>query len=55
MTLADAFFAPHITGGIVRFGLKIDDFPNCKHVLENLQKLEAFEKSLPKNQPDFEG
>ena len=36
VTLADAFFHPHITGGIVRFGLKIEEYPNCKAVLENL-------------------
>jgi hypothetical protein len=42
-------------GGIARFGIQIDEFPNCKEVLKNLQELEAFRKAEPKNQPDFEG
>ena len=54
VTLADAFFHPHITGGVVRFGLKIEEYPNCKAVLDNLNQLEAFKLALPKNQPDFE-
>jgi maleylacetoacetate isomerase len=53
VTLADAFFYPHVVGGIARFGVKIEDFPLCKEVLANLQELEAFRLAEPKAQPDF--
>ena len=53
VTLADAFFYPHIVGGIARFGVQIDEYPNCKAVLSNLQELEQFRLSEPKYQPDF--
>ena len=54
MTLADCFFVPQVQGGITRFGVDIDKFPNCKHVLQNLKEIEAFRKAEPANQPDFE-
>lgn len=54
VTLADAFFYPHVVGGIARFGVKIEEYPLCKEVLGNLQELEAFRLAEPKNQPDFE-
>ena len=53
VTMADAFFYPHVTGGIARFGLQIDEYPHCKEVLTNLQQLEAFRLAEPKAQPDF--
>lgn len=54
LTLADCFFAPQVQGGIARFGVDIEKFPNCKHVLQNLKEIEAFRKAEPANQPDFE-
>jgi maleylacetoacetate isomerase len=39
VTLADCFFAPQVQGGIARFGVEIDKYPNAKHVLHNLQEL----------------
>ena len=53
ITAADLFFAPHVQGGSVRFNVSLDGYPNCKEVLENLRKLEAFSKAEPQNQPDF--
>ena len=53
VTLADAFFYPHIVGGIARFGVQIDEYPNCWTVLKNLQELEQFRLAEPKAQPDF--
>ena len=39
VTLADAFFTPHVIGGIARFGVQIEEYPLCKEVLSNLQVL----------------
>ncbi len=33
ITLADTFFYPQVTGGIARFGVKIEDYPLSKEVL----------------------
>ena len=30
ITLADAFFYPQVSGGIARFGINIEEYPNCK-------------------------
>jgi glutathione S-transferase len=54
LTLADCFFYPQVLGGINRFGVEIDKYPNSRHVLQNLQEVEAFRLAEPKNQPDFE-
>jgi|NOAtaT_6_FD_contig_41_4593656_length_594_multi_5_in_0_out_0_2 maleylacetoacetate isomerase len=53
ITIADCYLIPQIQGAIMRFGIKIDDFPNIKAVHDNLKDLPAFEKAHPKNQPDF--
>jgi hypothetical protein len=47
------FFVPQVQGSSVRFNVSLDDYPNIKEVLVNLQKIEAFEKAQPQNQPDF--
>ena len=39
VTLADAFLIPHLLPAINRYGMKIDNYPNCKEVMGNLQKL----------------
>ena len=54
ITLADCFFYPQVQGGMNRFGVEIDKYPNCKYVLKHLQEKEAFAMADPKNQPDFE-
>jgi glutathione S-transferase len=54
ITAADLFFVPQVQGSSVRFNVSLDDYPNIKEVLANLQKIEAFEKAQPQNQPDFE-
>lgn len=53
VTLADCFFAPQVSGGIARFGVKIENYPRCKEVLSNLLEIEEFRLAEPKNQPDF--
>jgi glutathione S-transferase len=45
ITIADLFFAPHVQGGSVRFLVSLDAYPNVKEVLDNLQKIEAFQKA----------
>jgi len=37
ITLADAFFYPQVMGGIVRFGVNIEEYPHSKRVYQNLQ------------------
>ena len=54
ITAADLFFVPHVQGGSARFNVSLEDYPTVKEVLENLQKIDAFIKAEPKNQPDFE-
>ena len=53
ITLADAFFVPHVQGGVARFGVDLDKYPNVKEVYQNLIEVDAFIKADPKNQPDF--
>lgn len=53
ITAADCFFAPHVQGGSARFNVSLDDYPNVKEVLSNLQQVEGFIQAEPKNQPDF--
>ena len=43
---------PHVQGGSVRFGIDLKDYPTISEVLENLKKIEAFDKASPMNQPD---
>jgi len=51
--LADAFFVPQV-GGLAKFGVDIDKYPNSKEVFNNLQSIESFRLAEPKYQPDFE-
>ncbi len=39
ITLADAFFYPQVMGASARFDVKIEDYSNCKEVLNNLQQI----------------
>jgi glutathione S-transferase len=39
LTMADVFFAPHVQGGSVRFGVDLNNYPLIKEVLSNLQKI----------------
>ena len=51
-SLADLFLIPQIYNAH-RFGVDRKPFPLLQKINENCLKLEAFQKALPENQPDF--
>ena len=51
VTLADAALIPQVYNAN-RFGIDLNQFPTIQRVHENAQKLEAFQKAAPENQPD---
>ena len=51
ITLADVVLAPAIDGAL-RFGVDIGEFQTITRVMEELNKVEAFEKGSWKTQPD---
>lgn len=52
-TLADVYLVPQVVNSF-RFKLPLAPYPNLKRVFDNCMKHPAFDKALPKNQPDFE-
>lgn len=52
LTAADLFVVPQIYNAR-RFGLDMNNYPTLLKVEENCLQLEAFKKSLPEAQPDF--
>ena len=52
LSLADLFLIPQIYNAH-RFGVDRKLFPLLQKINENCLKLEAFQKALPENQPDF--
>ena len=53
ITAADIFFVPHVQGGTTRFGVGLEEYPNVREVLGNLQEVEEFCRGEPKNQEDY--
>jgi len=37
VTMADVFLAPHVLGGVARFGVDIEQYPKVKIIIANLQ------------------
>lgn len=53
ITAADAFLVPQCFSAM-RFGIELTQFPNLWRVFQNADRLPAFQKAHPKQQPDFE-
>lgn len=51
VTMADCYLVPQIYNAN-RFGVNLTPYPTVNKVVEELEKLEAFQASHPKNQPD---
>lgn len=51
VSLADICLVPQVYNA-VRFNIDMSDFPTIKRIVDNCNRLEAFEKALPENQPD---
>ena len=45
ITIADAFFIPHVQGGVARFGVDLTKYPVAEEVYKNLIEIEAFQKA----------
>ena len=50
-TLADIALVPQVANAL-RFNVDMSGFPTIRHINDACQKLEAFQKAAPQNQPD---
>lgn len=53
-SMADVYLVPQVFNA-PRFGLSLDPWPNITRIYENCNKLDAFDRAAPPNQPDWEG
>lgn len=51
LSLADICLVPQVFNA-KRFGVQLGDFPLISRIADNCNKLDAFERALPENQPD---
>jgi maleylacetoacetate isomerase len=53
VTAADCFLAAHVQS-TKRYNISLNSYPTIQRICENINRLDAFIKAAPENQPDFE-
>ena len=55
VSIADVFLRPQVYNCCNRFGVDLNEFPKCKRVVENLDRISAFKNAMPEEQVDYPG
>mgnify|MGYP000844790167 FL=1 len=52
ITAADCVLLPQVYGSMLRFNIKLTEFPTLEKIVKNLLEVQAFKDALPTAQPD---
>ena len=53
ITAADCVLLPQVYGSVLRFGIKLAEFPIIEKIVNNLLEIQAFKDALPSAQSDY--